>query len=148
MKKIKSIFNQEHKGIGGLYFLITNIICAVIMVIALQLSWDSQAVAMADNLAHIVSINTTVHCYTSNAPAFKEEIKKPDSSILTKYGVNYSPLDDFNKMIKQSGISSTGASECEVTWTGNRAYVQMGPFKTSLGTKVRPHQQESVIEND
>ena len=143
MKKIKTIFNQKHKGIGGLYFMTTNIICALIMVIALQLSWDSQAVSMADNLSYIVSINTTVHSYVGNIPAFE----KTNPTIAIKNGGNYNPLADFNKMIKQSGISANGASQCKVKWTGSKAYVQIGSFKTSLGTEVRPHQQESVIEN-
>lgn len=140
---MKKILNQDHKGIGGLYFIMTNIICAMIMVIALQLSWDSQAVAMADNLAYITSINTTVHSYIGNVPSFN----RTNPTITTRNGGSYSPLNDFNKMLRDSGISRTGASICTVRWTGSKTYIQIGEFETSLGTKVRPHQQESTVEN-
>ena len=140
---MKKVLNQEHIGLGGLYFVLTNILCAIIMVISLQLSWDSQAVAMSDNLAYIVSINSTVHSYVGNVDPFNST----NPSISMRSGGTYSPLNDFNRMIRQSGISTSGSSVCTVKWDGHRTYIQMGEFTTSLGTKVRPHRQESVIEN-
>lgn len=144
---MKNILNKKHKGIGGLYFITTNIICAAIMVLALKLSWDSQVIAMSDNLSYIVSINTTVNCYIGNIDPFEKEIKETDSPIKLKSGKGYNPLSDFNNMLKESGLSQNGASRCKIKWTGNKTYIQIGEFETSLQTKVRPHQQESVIEN-
>lgn len=141
-KKFKYI-HVEHKGVGGLYFIFTNIICSVIMLTSLQLSWDSQAVAISDNLSYIVSINTTVHSYIANEPPFNGG----NHTIPIKSGGYYSPLNDFNSMLIQSGISKEGASNFKVIWDGNTAYIQIGEFKTSLGTKVRPHEQKSTIEN-
>lgn len=143
MKTMPKIFLQQHKGIGGLYFTFTSIISAVIMTLSLQLSWDSQAVAIADNLAYIASVNTTVNSYIANVPAYDSV----NPSIPLKSGGNYEPLRDFNEMIVNAGISPTGASVCDVKWTGSGAYIKMGEFETTLGTKVRPHQQESVIES-
>lgn len=143
-KKLLGLLKQEHRAIGGLYFLTTNIICAVILIVILQLSWNSQVVAMSDNLAYITSINTTVHSYLSNLAAY-ESINP--SIPVKKTGGFYSPLDDFNRMIQEAGISN-GASSCEVKWDGRRTYIQIGELETSLGTKITPHRQESIIENE
>lgn len=140
---MRNLLKSQHKGIGGLYFITVNIICSLIMVIALKLSWDSQAVAMADNLAYIASINTTVHSYIGNLGQY--QLTNP--SIPIKSGGTYNPLADFNEMLKKSGISASGTTSCEVVWTGNKTYIQFGEFTTSLSTKVRPHRQESVIED-
>lgn len=133
---------EKHKGIGGLYFITTNIICSFIMVIALQLSWNSQVVAMADNLLYIASINHTVNNYIANTEPYDEQTYYPSENSDT-----YNPLNDFNNMLKSAGLSKDGASECKVKWTGTKTYIQVSKFTTSLGTEVRPHQQESTIEN-
>lgn len=143
MKKITHIFNQNHKGVGGLYFVTTSIICSMIMTISLQLSWDSQVVSMADNLAYITSINTTVSSYVNKMDPY--EVTNP--VIYLNSGGTYEPLKDFNQMLKDSGISTEGSSYCQVKWTGRKTYIQFGPFKTSLNTEVAPHRQESIIEN-
>ena len=134
---------NEHKGIGGLYFLIVNLICAITMLTSLQLSWDSQVVAVSSNLSYIVSINTTVHSYIANVPAFDNV----NPSIPIRSGGSYIPLNDFNTMLLQSGISKDGAGICRVVWDGSSARVQIGEFTTSLGSKIRPHEQKSAIEN-
>lgn len=140
---MKNIFLSKHKGAGGLYFITVNIICSMIMLICLKLSWSSQVVAMADNLAYIASVNTTVTSYVSNVNSFTST----NPNIPNKKGGYYNPLNDFNTMLKESGLSQTGTATCEVTWTGNKTYIQFGEFETSLGTIVRPHRQESIIEN-
>lgn len=145
-KDLENSLNKNHSGIGGLYFLTSAICCSVIMLIALQLSWDSQAVAMADNLAYITSINTTVVNYTIK----NEDFNTPNPSIPKSNGGTYEPLKDFNNMLKDCGLSDSGSSVCYVTWNENKkqSTVQFGEFKTSLGTYVKPHRQESTIEND
>ena len=143
-KKLLNLLKQEHRAIGGLYFLTTNILCALILITVLQLSWNSQVVAMADNLAYITSINTSVHSYLANLQPYSTT---NPSIPIKKTGGYYNPKDDFNRMIRQAGISN-GASTCEVKWDGRKTYVQMGELETSLGTKITPHRQESIIEND
>lgn len=141
---MKKLMLEEHNGVGGLFFVTTNIICAFIMTISLQLSWMSQAVAMSDNLAYIVSINSTVHNYVGNIPAYD----KTNPAIPVKStGKTYNPLSDFNNMLSQAGIARKGSSTAKVVWTGKATYVQFSEFETVLGSKVRPHQQESIIEN-
>ena len=146
MNKIKNIMNSNHDGFGGLYFIFTNMACAFIMFIALQLSWDSQAVAMADNLAYIANINVAVNSYTTKTEPFDSLV---NPSIKKSKGGEYKPLNDFNNMLISTGLTKNGGSStCTVSWTGTKAYSQFGEFETSLGTKVRPHRQESIIEEN
>ena len=138
--------NSEHSGIGGLYFISTMVICSFIMFLSVRLSWDSQAIAMADNLAYITCINVAVDGYIDSA--------------VVPYGVYngglpftshpYSPLADYNQMMVDAGLTtnSNACTECRVSFDGMRAVVQYEEFRTSLGTYVRPHQQESTIERD
>lgn len=140
------ILENEHNGVGGLYFIFTTIICAFITVMVLELSWTSQAVAMADNIAYIVSINTTVHSYTGNVAPFERDFTN-ESTISTENKGNYNPLNDFNNMIKEAGLSKEGSKICSIKWTGKGTYIQFGEFETSLGIKVRPHEQQSIIED-
>lgn len=141
---MKKIFLQDQKGVGGLFFIFTSIAGALIMTVSLNLSWSSQAVAMADNLSYIVSINTAVHSYTSREEPFygtNPVIKRTDGSF-------YSPLDDFNSMIISLGIASEPASSVFVEWDGKESFVQVGSFKTKLGNTVTPHRQSSAIEDE
>ena len=143
--RVKRFLNQDHDGVGGLYFLTVNIICAVIMLICLQLSWDSEAIAISDNLAYITSINTTVNSYVNN----KESFTSVNPSITKNAGGDYSPLNDFNSMLAQAGISRGGASSCKVTWdkSGRKTTIQFSEITTNLNTKITPHRQESIIED-
>lgn len=142
-KRCAKHLGKQHKGVGGLYFIFSNIVAAVIMTTSLQLSWDSQVVAMADNLSYITSINTSAYSYISNVAPFN--LANP--SIPTKSGGTYKPLDDFNTMLEYAGISADGASSVRVTWDGNKATVQFGAVETTIGTTIYPHQQESNIES-
>lgn len=141
---LKNALTSKHSGYGGLYFVTTNIICAFILTISLQMSWMSQAVAMADNLSYIVAINTTVHNYISNVPSYTNVV---NPSVPIRTGGNYLPLNDFNKMLQQTGLSTSGTSSCTVSWNGRATTVQMESFRTILGTYVKPHKQNAVIEN-
>ena len=140
---MKRALNDEHRGYGGLYFVLTNIICAVITVISLRLSWTSQAVAMADNMAYIVSINTTVYNYINK----EDPYTKVNPTLSKLDGTKYNPLNDFNQMARAAGVSTSNASTCTVTWDSHRTRIQIGQFDTILNVRVRPHNQESVIEN-
>lgn len=143
INSINNLFSKEHSGMGGLYFITTNTICAVLMLTALQLSWNSEAVAMADNIAYIASINCTVNSYITETPAFTST----NPSIKKSKGGNYNPLQDFNTMLQEVGLSSSGSDSCDVSWDGRGTQIQFSEFETSLGTKVRPHRQESIIED-
>ena len=146
MKSFVAEMKAEHVGIGGLYFISTMIICAFILFATVRLSWDSQAIAMADNIAYITSINVAVNGYVDRAivPAGNYTGNLPFNNHT------YSPLDDFNQMIYAAGIASNPNScdVCNVYFDGNQAVVQFGEFRTALNTYIRPHQQESVIEVD
>lgn len=143
---MKEIMLQEHKGIGGLYFLTTNLICAVIMSLSLQLSWSSQVVAIADNLAYIACINTTVHNYIGHVDSY-DEINPSINVIATNS--TYRTLDDFNRMINSAGISTSDSARCRVVWDdhSHQTRIQFSSFDTILGQKVKPHEQYSVIED-
>jgi hypothetical protein len=143
---LKKCLQSEHRGIGGLYFICTMVICAFILFSTVRLSWDSQAVAMADNLAYITSINVAVYGYVDNV-TIPEGNYTGNLPQLTNH--TYSPLSDFNTMLVQAGIAygnSSRSTQCKVSWNGRSATVQYGEFKTALGTYITPHEQESVIE--
>lgn len=146
ISSFKRCMKQEHHGIGGLYFISTMIICAFILFSTVRLSWDSQAVAMADNFAYITSINISVNAYIDNViiPAGNY----PGPLPLTNHP--YNALNDFNSMLQRAGVTSdpNACKEALVSWNGQSAIVQYGEFKTSLNSMIRPHQQESIIEND
>jgi hypothetical protein len=143
---IRECMHQEHRGIGGLYFITTMVICAFILFSTVRLSWDSQAVAMSDNLAYITSINVAVNGYIDNV--YIPAGNYPGPLPFTNHP--YNALADFNSMLRNAGIIS-GADSCsiaQISWNGRNAVVQYGEFRTSLGSMIMPHQQESIIEND
>lgn len=140
---MKNLLKKEHQGVGGLYFLMVNLICSCITIIALNLSWGSQVIAMADNIAHIVSLNVAVQSYIGNHDPYSGT----NIVITNESGSVYNPLSDFNSMATSSGFAAAGASTCEISWDGDKATVQMGGFTTSLGTTIVPHIQNTVIED-
>lgn len=142
-EKGKFILNEEHKAIGGLYFVSVNILMSFILVICLHLSWSSSAIAMADNLAYVVSINCTVHNYVSNEAPYT----RTNPSIKINKGGTYNPLYEFNKMASDSGIMKIPATKIEVKWDGKQTQIQVDGFETVLGDMITPHVQNSTIEN-
>lgn len=140
---IINIFKEEHHGAGGLYFIVTNIICALITTMVMALSFDSQVIAMADNLAYIVSINTSVYNYLSQ----ENNYEKSNPSIEKGDGMYYYPLNDFNSMLKSTGLtnSNNAVSTVTVTWDGTYSTLQFGSFKNMMGRDITPHKQTSTI---
>ena len=141
--RIKEILMESHSGIGGLYFVSVNILMAFILVISLHLSWSSQAIAMADNLSYLVSINCTVHNYVNKTPVYD----RTNPTLPTANGGNYNPLSDFNQMARDAGILKENSTSIRVSWDGTQTSVQVGEFKTVLGDGIIPHLQNSTIEN-
>lgn len=147
MCSFKQILKQDHRGIGGLYFIVTMMICSFILLTTVRLSWDSQAISMADNFAHITAINTAVYAYTEN-------IDTLNGNYLGKLppGDNkaYSPISDFTAMLQSAGIIQSGnkPDACRIVWDGKNCSIQYGKFKTTLGTYIRPHEQSSTIEDN
>lgn len=137
-----------HSGIGGLYFIVSMCICAFIMFAAVKLSWESQAVAISDNLAYIAAINIAANGYvdqvTLPAGTYNGDLPYPNHP--------YNPLSDYNSMLRSAGIVDSsplsGCTDCHLVWDGHAAQVQFGPFRTTLGSYVMPHKQESVIERN
>lgn len=146
MNRFKNTLNHEHSGIGGLYFLVTSALCAMIVFTVVSLSWSSQVIAMADNFGHIVALNTTVYNYVGKeAP---HTVRTNPKIPIKSTGGLYDPLADFNKMIRDAGIATTNSTKVEVIWTGTKSYLQFGSFKTTLGDVITPHRQQSAIENN
>lgn len=139
-----NFLKQEHEGAGGMFFLTVSFACYIIMMWCLRLSWTSQAVAIADNLAYMTTINTTVHNYVEH----KGSYNTTNPVINLRNGGSFNPLEDFNNMTSSIGIAKTKATECKVVWNGRQTSIQFGEFKTSLGITIRPHKQQSVIENN
>ena len=144
MQTIIKELKNEHVGIGGLYFISTMVICAFILLTVVKLSWNSQAVAIADNVAYITSINVAVNGYVDRAT-----VPAGNYTGALPYPTHqYSPLPEFNRMMTDLGVMKGQSTSCNVYFNGTQAVVQFGEFRTSLGSYVRPHQQESTIETD
>lgn len=140
----------HHGGVGGLYFICTMVICAFIMFAAVRLSWDSQAIAIADNVAYITSINTTINSYIDNADSYSGTYVG-NLPNLTNHP--YAPLLDFNQMMVSLGIvEGGGCDRVYVRWSNMPTYgqsvLQYGSFQTKIGTWITPHEQESIIEDN
>lgn len=147
---IKKALADYHGGIGGLYFICTMVICAFIMFTAVKLSWDSQAIAIADNIAYITSINTTINGYIDNADSYNGTY---NGNLPNLTNHPYAPLIDFNQMLTSLGIvEGGGCDRVYVQWTNRPTYgqsvLQYGEFKTRIGTWITPHEQESIIEDN
>jgi len=97
---------------------------------------------MADDLAHIVAINTAVHSYTNNCDSYNAANPAISGSVST-----YNPLNEFNTLLSNSGIASSTVTTCRVTWdaTTKVCTIQFGGFKNKLNSTIFPHQQESHI---
>lgn len=143
---IKKHFCQKHNGIGGLYFITTSIICSFIMTMALQLSWNSQAVAIANNVSNIVATNVAVHNYLNNSRSYV----KLNPTINISSGGTYDPLNDFNQTLLDMGIMQEASDKCKVTWVnpGGTSEIEFNYFKTKLGTSVKPDPQKYIIERN
>lgn len=142
---MKNLLNKRHKGVGGLVFITSSAIAAFIMAQVVSLSWGSSAIAIADNYAHIVALNTANKAYISNTQPFSGT--NPVIADNSR-GANYSPLDDFNQMVRATRIAVQPAEKVSVTWTGRKATVQVGEFQTRLGLWVTPHKKVTAIENE
>ena len=142
---MKKLLLSEHEGYGGMYFIISAIVCALLMTFSLRLSWESQAIAICDNFEKIVALNTSTNCYLSNYSDFNE-INPIISNV--KDGRTYSPLNDFNDMIYNAGISDTGANKITVIWESSEAKVtlQVSEVTLNFGDSITPHIQEAIIE--
>lgn len=144
---MKKYLKKEHNGIGGLFFIMVSISCSFIMITSLNFAWSSRTIAMADNIAHIASINISVSSYLGNYSSYT---MTGNPSIKMTSGETYNPLSDFNDMIASSGAGATGAEYVTITWDkiNKVSKVQFGPFESSLGSFIRPREQQSIIEID
>ncbi len=133
----------EHSGIGGLYFILSSFICACISMFILNISFSSQVIAMADNLAYITAINSASYSYLADEPDYTST----NPSIVLDDGTIYNPLNDFNRMLENTGVARTTCTSVVVTWDADAetCKVQFGSFENNLGSVITPHSQESHI---
>ena len=149
---MKNILKEEHKAIGGLYFLTTNYLMALILTLSLQYSWLSQSVAIADNLAYIAAVNTNITYYLNNSSY--QDSHNPSITVQSDRSI-YNPLNDFNNMIQSCGIAkdingnTSFSSDCHVIYNPatRSTRIQFAPFDTILGITVTPHEQQAIIED-
>lgn len=144
IKILEKELTKEHVGFGGVYFIIVSILCSFITVVALTLGYNSQVVAIADNIAYIVSINVTVESYSSHC----DEYQGTNLAIPCVTGGTYNPLADFNKMMGDLHLMNSACSSVYIDWDGYSATVQFGGFENRLGSVITPHSQESTIEDN
>lgn len=117
------------------------------LIATVKLSWMSQAIGIADNMAQLVAMNVAVNSYLNNAGSY--EIVNP-VIVLNNDGSSYSPLLDFNEMLVDYGISTDGVNEIIVKWDSVRKVATVSfnedGFVTTTGDRITPHDQESKIE--
>ena len=138
---------KEHNGYGGIYFMTISIICALLTIVILRLSWASQVIAMADNIAYITCINTAANSYTYNLDSYNST----NPVLTSRSGDQYNPLSDFNSMMSSAGIKGSAPTECKVIWdkSNKKLSLQIGTFKTSsFNMDITPHVQNAIIENN
>ena len=113
---------------------------------ALQLSWNSQAVAIANNVSNIVATNVAVHNYLNNTASYT----RLNPTINISSGGTYDPLNDFNQTLLDMGIMQEASDKCKVTWVnpGGTSKIEFNYFKTKLGTSVKPDPQKYIIERN
>lgn len=134
----------KHRGFGGLYFLTSTFLAAVILFFTFRLSWASNVASISNNLAYIASINTSVKNYVNKVDPYTSQV---NPTVVNKSdGVAYSTLKDMQDMLKESKIASEVPNNVTVTWTGKQTVVKFGSFKDILGQEITPETQQSVIE--
>lgn len=141
---------HSHKGYGGMIFMITSLLSGITMLYAVTLSWNSNAIAMADNIAYITTVSTANELYTGNVPSFTKEdtneiIKAPNGTIINPVG-RYSDMLNSSRLIKGATPNPTRYA---IKWNKQKGTcsIQFQGFETTVGDIVTPHRQEAVIEN-
>lgn len=141
---MKKFMKVKHTGFGGIYFLTSAFIAAVIMFLTFRLSWASNVASISSNLAYIASINTSVKNYVNKVDPYTSQT---NPTVVNKSdGVTYSTLEDMKDMLRESKIAATMPSTVTVTWTGKQTVVKVGTFKDILGQDITPEVQQSIIE--
>lgn len=144
---------QKHRGLGGVYFIVASVLCAFMMTTVLRLSYDSQCISLADNMAKICTMNVTTMEYLNRTSSYTNQ-HNPSISIssYSAFGEpddTYNPISDYNNMLNSMGISSEDCSDVYITWNAAKktATVQFGAFKNNLGSEIKAHQQTYLVEN-
>lgn len=141
---MNKLLKIKHRGFGGLYFLTSTFLAAVILFVSFRLAWISNVSSMASNFAYIASVNTSVKNYVNKVQPYSEQV---NPTVINKSdGVAYSTLKDMQNMLKESKIASVVPKNVTVSWNGKQTVVKFGSFKDILGQEITPETQQSVIE--
>lgn len=161
---MKSYLSKKRKGIGGIYFITCAIIGAYIVLITVNVARAATAVAMADDVAHVVATKAAIESYKTQAASYSEDGVKGSGGgrVRTIDGTYYNPLDEFNQIMDQAGnFKESDSEQYHVEWKKGAGYAGNGtlildisPFTINsrviqnlMGNKIYPHVQQIVIEN-
>ena len=143
----KKIFKKKVKGAGGLLFIFVAMASVSTLLMIVSLSRSSTAMSISDNVAHIISTNVSVISYQTGQDTY---VISGGDGIKRSDGTMYYPLEDFNKVATSYGYTKAGADNILVKWDNakKQATVQVGQVKTTWNEKIRPHEQQTVIESN
>lgn len=145
-KTLAYIANKEQSGMGGLFFLITTFLCAVILLITIGFSWLSTVQSTSNNIAFVVSMATTTYNYNTNQDSYHNT-----TGIVKKNGrgETYNVMTAYNAYITEMGIAASGVEWVDITWDKptKTTTVKFGPFKANwFNFTVQPDPQATNIE--
>lgn len=148
MNKINKTLNVEHKAIGGLYFIFTSIVCALIMTSVLKMSYSSQMITVMDNFAFIVATDCLTVSYNNDLDSYTVE-----NGLIGPYGENslyYDVESQFELLLSnylsRSDINTTGF-KVAYNKTSKTLRLQINTVEINrFDLKIKPHQQDVVIE--
>ena len=155
MKKTKLEFlNEEHKGIGGLYFIFSSIISAFILTNILRMSYSSNISTIINNSAFIVATDALAVSYINYESSYETGGIAPFN--YPKVG-NYINCNDELRNIINNWADISEPISCTVKYIptydrsgrglGSKLILKYDPIKLrNFDIKITPSVQEVVIE--
>lgn len=141
MKKINLNFlKEEHKGIGGLYFIFSSITCAFILTNILRMSYSSNVSEIINNGAFIVASDALAISYMNYCQSYESDGYAPFSypAIDNRY---IDCNEELNNIISD-WTEVASAIECNLKYTANYDNTGRG-----LGSKIRLEYKPIKLKN-
>lgn len=149
------LINKERTGFGG---VITIAACLVlVLVLNIVTVWQNITTsrAIAEQAERIVSLQCLSSNYINNKDVFADYNMGATSTFpsITKDGSEIKPVEQFNSILSEFGISQSGVQGITVSYykDGSDKYVckvQAAPFKIDgILNTVAPDPVYSVIED-
>lgn len=158
---MNKFLKRTRKGIGGVFFLCSAVIGAYIVLTIVNIARTATAVAISDDVAHVVATKAAIELYKTQTPyTYCENYAEGQQCVKTIEGTTYDPLGEFNNLMDELGFKVGDSKMYTLKWVRGAGYAGNGtlifdvsPFTIAnreLGFsdgKIYPHVQQIVIEN-